>query len=148
MGEVRVVVVVERELKWRRAVSQYCGRLGMHFCQARMRSVHKDAALQLAYDHCGRMSHVWIDAGGLEWHKGGGGGVGGMVGLMLRCGVAGDSPFGHRCGMNHFLQWRVGACPPWTRRQRGVIRYRTRTAMHVKFQRSCASESMMHIEVV
>jgi hypothetical protein len=76
MGEVRVVVVVERELKWRRAVSQYCGRLGMHFCQARMRSVHKDAALQLAYDHCGRMSHVWIDAGGLEWHKGGGGGEG------------------------------------------------------------------------
>ena len=63
MGEVRVVVVVERELKWRRAVSQYCGRLGMHFCQARMRSVHKDVTLQLAYVyHCGRMDPCWGEA--------------------------------------------------------------------------------------
>ena len=53
---------MERELKRRRAAGQDCGRVGMRFCQARIRNVHEDVALQfkLCADETTRKSKVHL----------------------------------------------------------------------------------------
>jgi hypothetical protein len=62
-------------------------------------------------------------------------------------GVARGSHFERRCEPTTSFSG-VWALAHLGRNASGVIRCRTRSAMHVKSQRPCVSKSMMHIEVV